>query len=183
MASQCWLHATDQPLQRHGPPPSNAQFGLVDLEARNLHWDSEAENWVQRDASGRDVVVNDSSYAKASILQAAGVDWDGAEKRDLLLTQELHFQDVFSVVQVPEDSVYNVNWVAGCIPVLRHYARLRLQGELDELDATMYAQTLNELNNFLFIDGIEQKPRQKVRGRDRGCLPACPRTVGNPVYV
>lgn len=82
--------------------------------------------------------------------------------RHLEIDGELHFKDAFSIIKVPEENVYNVFYIAGFIPVLRHYFRIRAAGKVHQVEAEIYAHALNELNAFMFHEGIEQKQRQKL---------------------
>lgn len=64
--------------------------------------------------------------------------------------------------KVPDENVFSVGYISGCIPILRQYCRRRQLKELDIVDAIAIAMTLNELTGFMFINGIEIKARQKL---------------------
>ena len=100
--------------------------------------------------------------AAKSINDAAKVPWDGAQLHEIMFSKEGHFQDAFSLNKVPDENVFSVGYISGCIPILRQYSRRRRLHELEIVDAIPIATTLNELTRFMFIHGIEIKTRQKL---------------------
>ena len=75
--------------------------------------------------------------------------------------KEHFFDDAFSLAMVPTDLVYFGSYLAGAVPMLRQYCRVRRERELSSHEANVLAAVLHEMKEFMFVKGIEQKRRQK----------------------
>lgn len=89
------------------------------------------------------------------------IEWDGAELLEVAMVKDHFFDDAFSLAMVPTDYVFFGNFIAGVIPMLRQYIRIRAERPLTGHEANVLASVLHQLNSFLFVKGIEQKKRQK----------------------
>eukprot|EP00040_Diaphanoeca_grandis_P037641 m.247338 g.247338 ORF g.247338 m.247338 type:complete len:2866 (-) comp33854_c0_seq11:229-8826(-) len=87
--------------------------------------------------------------------------WDNADLSSLLLIEDQKFDDVFSITPVPKTLAFEVGRIAGFLPMLNRYTHIRSKRELSVIEANIVAQELNELDDFMYEKGLEQKQRQK----------------------
>ena len=52
--------------------------------------------------------------------------------------------------------------VSGCTPYLLKYIADRKQRELSNFEATQYVKALEELEQFMLVDGLEFAPSKKI---------------------
>eukprot|EP00040_Diaphanoeca_grandis_P037642 m.247377 g.247377 ORF g.247377 m.247377 type:complete len:2902 (-) comp33854_c0_seq12:229-8934(-) len=132
-ATGCWVHAVSEGL--------------------DMGVDRHSEN------RGDDVDHVDSQSFEGKISK---VRWDKAELRHVRLTSEKYNPDAFSIKKVPDELVYHVNMIAGFIPLLHRFAHVRHSRDLNHGEASILAMELDELNQFMYFKGIQQKKRQKL---------------------
>ncbi|EGD74759.1 inositol 1,4,5-trisphosphate receptor type 3 [Salpingoeca rosetta] len=96
------------------------------------------------------------------IANTRKIRWDGAELCQLGLSETRMFDDAFIIQPVDKEYVYNVGYVAGMIPVIRMYTRLRLQGEPPVAVSNAVVSALKELSAFMFVKGNRVRERQKL---------------------
>lgn len=88
--------------------------------------------------------------------------WDEAQLRKITPMDSPEFEDAFQVLKVPDERVFESTYVSGCSSYLHKYLQVRPTQPLTNFQAFLYLQALEELKNFMLIDGIEVKTRQKL---------------------
>ncbi|XP_074650375.1 inositol 1,4,5-trisphosphate-gated calcium channel ITPR3-like [Tubulanus polymorphus] len=92
-----------------------------------------------------------------------GLQWDEAELRKISTECDQQYDDAFSLQDVSEEDCYNFNYIAGCVPFIKNMI-LDLQSgkSLLAMEAHKVNAGLNQIVQFLYVNGIPEKKRQKL---------------------
>lgn len=80
----------------------------------------------------------------------------------LSASREMLFDDAYIISLVPTENTRFVAYINGIIPILRQYTQTRRNRELNIEEVKLTVTAINELREFLFVRGQEQKARQKL---------------------
>ena len=108
-----------------------------------------------------DLSTSQQSEFAARIAQ---MQWDKAPLIQIGVSPERRFDDAFVLYGASPDHVFNVHYVAGCLPYLHKFTRDRAAGDVPALEMHQYVVALTELAEFLLVDGLESAGMRMSRG-------------------
>ncbi|CAH1798283.1 unnamed protein product [Owenia fusiformis] len=92
-----------------------------------------------------------------------GLRWDGAELRQISASGERMYDDAYTLQRVEDTHLHTFNVVAGMVPFLRNLIQDRKDGKILNARKTHRICTaLNELKQFMIVNGVPTKVRQKL---------------------
>eukprot|EP00055_Hartaetosiga_balthica_P014270 m.77659 g.77659 ORF g.77659 m.77659 type:complete len:2539 (+) comp8548_c0_seq6:41-7657(+) len=107
-------------------------------------------------------IAHPPTASKSLIENTKSIQWDGKRLCQLGLSSERKFNDAFIVQTVAQKQVDDVAFVQGIVPILKHFTTVRLHEYCDVSLALSTRTALEELNSFLFHNGLPQRLRQKL---------------------
>lgn len=134
--------------------PSDARLYIQHIETKTWLHSIKEEDFPRPDTE-HDVfgLARVSKSSRGSINFAALAKWDGGELHKAVFQNTVediaNQQNAFSVHRVPDENVYSVGFLVGCLPMMRQYCSIRKARAVPKQDAIDMAKTLNELTMFL----------------------------------
>ena len=113
----------------------------------------------------RDGLAHGTSQPRASGLRSlCSVRWDGAKLLELRLIREKRFVDAYTIHKVPDELRFNVNFVAGFVPMLNRYHIIvnAKEGLASPKEYLEFCAELCELRDFMMEREVTNRDRQKV---------------------
>lgn len=134
----------------------------------SLHLRYDAYTRIEHPLSGTWLHADPEPYKRRRYESMAdkegleGLHWDDASLLHLTCSKTSHYDDAFIIQRVEERDELESNFISGILPVIHSYTQNRVDGvELSLREHNSITTTLLELQQYVFIDGIESKRRQK----------------------
>eukprot|EP00117_Sycon_ciliatum_P048000 scpid3078/ scgid34229/ Inositol 1,4,5-trisphosphate receptor type 1; IP3 receptor isoform 1; Type 1 inositol 1,4,5-trisphosphate receptor len=147
--------------------PVIQEAGAVKLESycridhpRSKQWlhalpDSAPDSEVRRTES--------KASSQTDSMSLTGLQWDKAKLRKIHVSEEMNYNDAFTLQEVTPDFADKFNFVAGMVPIIRDFRdKLRKGVQLNAKVSDRFKKLLEQLSNFQVVNGEPVKDHQKL---------------------